>query len=145
MKKFALLLSVALAAFVVAVPAALAGAGGLGNVNVTSDTACTGTLVGADNQISAGEPINVWVSGSVNTEDTLTWTLTSGNDFTDDGSLTYVCTDENTGFELWTTGLTGGDLSSNLGPGNKSSESYTLSVFDQTTDSNVGGDGFRRV
>ena len=62
-----------------------------------------------------------------------------------DGSLTFVCTDANTGFELWTTGFNAGSLSTNLGKGSKASESYTISVFDETTVSNVGGDSFRRV
>jgi hypothetical protein len=146
MKKFALIVCVALAALFAAVPAH-AGTGGQGNVNVTSDTTCPGT-VGSVNQITSADAINVWLSSSTLTTDSLTWALTNNGEVVNgyqDVTLTYVCTDELTGFELWTTGISGGALSTNTGPGNKASESYTISVFDTTTSNNVGGDGFRRV
>ena len=140
MKKFALLVCLVLAGLLAAVPA-LAG---VGNVNVTSDTACP-AIVGTDNQIAAGDAINVWVSGNVDTGAALTWTITDPKAAPLTGALTYVCTDANTGQELWTTGLTGGSLSANLGGGNKTSESYTLAVTYTETGPTVGGDGFRRV
>jgi hypothetical protein len=146
MKKFALLVCLALVAFFAAVPA-LAGTGGQGNVNVTTDTTCPGT-VGSVNQITSADAINLWLSGSTPTTDSLTWTLTNNGEVVngyEDVTLTYVCTDANTGFELWTTGISGGALLTNTGPGNKTSESYTIAVYDTTTSSTVGGDSFRRV
>jgi hypothetical protein len=144
MRKLALLVCLAISAAVLA-GAALAGTGGQGNVNVTTDTACPATA-GSVNTVTDSDPINVWISPSTPTGDELTWTISSENSkdlF--DGTLTFVCTDTNTGFELWSTGFDAGALSANLGKGNKTSESYTISVFDETASTNVGGDSFRRV
>lgn len=144
MRKYALLLCLAFSGFLFAAPA-LAGSGGQGNVNVTSDTSCALPNF-TDNQISSGESIYVWIAPSVDTGDSLSYTITNANDVIFGPlALTWVCTDANTGFSLWNTGKVGSNLSPNLGNGNKTSESYSISVYDNTTETNLGGDSFRRV
>ncbi len=144
MRKYALLVCLVFAGFLLAGPA-LAGSGGQGNVNVTPDTTCPST-VGSTNLLTDSDAINVWISPSTPTTDSLTWTLTNNGKVVnsyEDVTLTFVCTDANTGFELWTTGINASALSTNTGTGSKTTESYSISVFDTTTSSTVGGDSFR--
>jgi hypothetical protein len=105
---------------------------------VTSDTSCIAPTTLQDNHLVSGATVNVWVKLPVDVTVTmLDYAITSPGYTGATGTLAFVCTDTTDdstpgspdttyGLTLATTDVSG--LSSNLGKGSKTSESYTLTL-----------------